>query len=151
MIDVIHDRCPTCRRSIKIYKRPITTTAAGALIFLWREYKRTHIIEFIYLERYLKRMWPGHTRGDETKLVHWGLLEHEEGHRNGKWRITEKGIQFVEGLEVPRFAFIGPRNECLGFSDGIYKPREVVDIEDALNTPFDKEKLLSGDWLPPRK
>jgi hypothetical protein len=143
-------RCPFCKRLMRVYKRPITTTAAGALILLWKDYKVTGVREYKYLERFLKLVWPGHTRGDETKLVHWGLLESEVGHRNGKWRITEKGIHFVEGLEVPRFAYIDHNNECLGFSDGNYTPSDMINIVSALNTPFDKEKLLSGDWTPPR-
>lgn len=139
-----------------IRKRPITYSAAVTLIYLYRHAKDHGNRDFHYLEGFMKLAWPDHHRGDETKLVHWGLLEPEppnpltgEKVRNGYWRITELGMRFVEGLELPRFAFF--YNSILyGFSDGNYDTRQMASISDVLHTPFDLQSLLSGNWSPPR-
>ena len=103
----------------------------------------------------MKQSWSGHQRGDETKLAYWGLLEPQpsdlvtgEKARNGFWRITELGMRFVEGVELPRYSFVYD-STLFGFSDGNYQPRQMGTIMDALGTPFDLQSLLSGNWAPP--
>lgn len=148
------ERCLGCGRPMVIRKRPITYSAAVTLIYLYRHAKTSGTRDFHYLEGFMKRSWPGHRRGDETKLVYWGLLEPQpsdpltgEKARNGYWRITELGMKFVEGMELPRHSFVYG-SILYGFSDGNYQPRQMGTIMDALGTPFDLESLLSGNWAP---
>ena len=152
-----HARCLGCGRPMVIRKRPITHSAAVTLIFLYRHAKQWGERKFQYLEQFMKLACPGHQRGDETKMFHWGLLEPRAtedpaGRRasDGYWRITELGMRFVEGLELPRYIFL--YNKILfGFSDGKAYAREMGTINDALGTPFRLESLLSGNWTVPPK
>jgi len=148
-------RCLGCGRPMVIRKRPITHSAAVTLIYLYRHARQSGTREFHYLESFMKRSYPGHQRGDETKLFHWGLLEPRaetlSKAADGYWRITELGMRFVEGLELPRYIFLYNRI-LFGFSDGRDgNKREMGTISDALATPFSLESLLSGDWTPPPK
>ena len=152
-----HAKCLGCGRPMVIRKRPITHSAAVTLIYLYRHAKQAGERTFQYLERFIQLSCPGHQRGDETKMAHWGLLEPRstgdlEGDRawDGYWRITELGMKFVEGMELPRHIFL--YNKILfGFSDGDKYERELGTIFDALGTPFSLESLLSGNWTPPPK
>lgn len=49
----------------------------------------------------LKNLYAGHgatsSIGDFAKLRYWGLIERAEGKKQGQWRITPLGIDFVEG------------------------------------------------------
>jgi hypothetical protein len=145
-----HARCLGCGRPMVIRKRPITHSAAVTLIYLYRHARQSGTREFHYL-----RSYPGHQRGDETKLFHWGLLEPRAlkniDNTDGYWRITELGMKFVEGMELPRYIFLYNRI-LFGFSDGRDgNKREMGTISDALATPFSLESLLSGNWTPPPK
>ena len=150
-----HAKCLGCGRPMVIRKRPITHSAAVTLIYLYRLAQETGTREFQYLEGFMKLSWPGHQRGDETKLFHWGLLEPRSAEilakaSDGYWRITELGMNFVEGMELPKYIFL--YNKILfGFSDGDKYERELGTIDDALGTPFSLESLLSGNWTPPPK
>ena len=147
-------RCLGCGRPMVIRKRPITHSAAVTLIYLYRHARQSGTREFHYLESFMKRSYPGHQRGDETKLAHWGLLEPRAlkniDKTDGYWRITELGMKFVEGMELPRYIFLYNRI-LFGFSDGKQYDREMGTIDDALCTPFNLESLLSGNWTPPPK
>ena len=150
-----HAKCLGCGRPMVIRKRPITHSAAVTLIYLYRHARQSGAREFHYLESFMKLCYPGHQRGDETKLAHWGLLEPRATETlakasDGHWRITDLGMKFVEGLELPRYIFL--YNKMLfGFSDGVENKREMGTISDALATPFSLESLLSGNWTPPPK
>jgi hypothetical protein len=83
----------------------------------------------------------------------WGLIEQpalrvttRDGalRRNGRWRITRRGIQFVEKkLVVPRSMY-HYNNHCYGFT------MDDTTFEQALGEPFDLGDLLSdADVFPP--
>jgi hypothetical protein len=150
-------KCLGCGRPMVIRKRPITHSAAVTLIYLYRHAKQAGERKFQYLEKFMKLSYPEHQRGDETKMFHWGLLEPrntgdltDDRAWDGHWRITELGMKFVEGLELPRYIFLYNRI-LFGFSDGKQYDREMGTIDDALCTPFNLESLLSGNWTPPPK
>jgi hypothetical protein len=102
--------CPCCGQYAKIYRRTITSSMAYALILIYK----TGSKEWIHVENYLKSIdCPSPIRGDVSKLRYWGLLDKKEevredgSDRNGMYRITDKGILFVQGkLAVPKHAFI---------------------------------------------
>lgn len=65
-------------------------------------------------------------RNNFQKLRYWGFTEHVEG-KGSAWKITEKGLRFLKGLDhTPKHA-ITFRNEVIGFGD------EMVSIEDVLS------------------
>ena len=131
-------RCPCCTQFAKIYRRQITTSSARALIRLWRIGGQDYAHwPTLVAEAGL----PG--RGDETKLVHWGLVEEEnaereDGGRAGYWRVTELGVAWLlERHKVPRYARIYD-SRCLG----TFGPEWGV--ADALGKRFDLQELMNA-------
>ena len=84
--------------------------------------------------------------GDTAKLVHWGLiaaisgLRDDGSPRNGWWRVTETGQDWVLGrIAVPRYVFLYD-SRFLDF-DGDGEQRWTV--TDALGKKFDYEQLMT--------
>lgn len=100
---------------------------------------------FVPVEEFLRVH--GYPRsGDFPYLVHYGMLEKMEGKRpdgskkNGFYKLTDKGRQFVmKQITVPQ-TFIIYNGKCEGFEG-----REIG-IEDALGKYFDYAELMSGDY-----
>lgn len=124
--------CPCCGQRAQLYERKITSTMARALIQMWRHAG----IEWCHLPTVV-----GALRADEAKLVHWGLIEEEnvvrdDGGRAGFWRVTDLGVQFVQGeVTVPKHAYIYNKR-CHGL-DG-----DQVGIQDCLGDKFRLDELL---------
>lgn len=131
--------CPCCDQFVKVYKRRIKAMEAAWLCKLVRQYQRE--------QRYyhIDEMRP-FSRGDEAKLLHWGLIvdkltEDTQKRRSGLWIPTEKGIDFVHGrTRVVKHLFLF-NQEPLGFAD----PTDTVSIRDCLKVAFDYEKLMNGE------
>lgn len=128
-------KCPVCTQFTKVYKRSITTTMARDLILMRRiagDGAWFHMPTLV-----------GHEGGDVTKLRYWGLIEMEEGHhredgspRHGHWRITLKGIQFVDReTHVAKYAHVFD-GRCLKLSGG------PVMIGACLGKRFDYNELM---------
>jgi len=100
---------------------------------------------FVPVEEFLRVN--GYPRsGDFPYLVHYGLLEKMVGERvdgskrNGFYKLTEKGRQFVlKQITVPK-TFIIYNGKCEGFEG-----REIG-IEEALGKKFDYRELMDGDY-----
>ncbi len=133
--------CPCCRQRVQIYARALTSgMAAGLIIFYHNRGKG-----WLHAEKTFKESSCNQSiRGDFPKLRFWGLIEAKEENReddsdrNGYYRITEKGIQFVLGhLSVPRSVFIY-NNAFRGF-DSL-----ETDVKKALGVKFHYAKLMEG-------
>lgn len=90
-------RCPCCDQLVKLYKRPLYATIAVNLIRLYRLNRS----EYHHITKILLPNSSG--GGDFAKLVYWGLVEEQpkpaddtKKRTTGMWRITDKGVQFVE-------------------------------------------------------
>lgn len=133
--------CPCCGQFVKRYFRKLNANMAITMIALFRKKK----FGFIKVEEFMRVN--GYQRsGDFPYLVHWGLLEKMTGERidgskkNGFYKLTEKGRQFVlEQIIVPQTLIIY-NGKCEGFEG-----REIS-IKDALGKKFDYHELMKGDY-----
>lgn len=140
--------CPCCGQFAKIYKRPINSAMAYALILIDRYFSKPghddwlHVPQFLAVQR-LPASELASIRGDWAKLKHWGLLEEMQALRDdgsnriGYWKITEKGKAFVRGqIAVPRYAHLFD-NQLLSLEG------PEVFIQDSLGTRFSYNDLMS--------
>ena len=99
--------CPCCDRIVKLYKRKLHANMALSLMRIYQAStaeKRKHALNylpFIHVKEYL-RINRCHNSNDWTLLGHWGLIEEQywndtEQKRSGYWRITPKGMNFLQG------------------------------------------------------
>lgn len=126
------ERCPCCNQLAKFYSRRIYSSMAAALIYFYRSFDQT---KFHHKSDLLKNKTLATTLGggDFAKLSYWGLIEEkpkgqdEDKRTSGYWKITQKGIDFVQAkLQIPShvriydgkvFGFTGDKvlvTDCLG-------------------------------------
>jgi hypothetical protein len=126
-------RCPCCNQLAKVYKRPIHSAMARALIQL---YNAAPEGDWVYLPEI------GGRGGDASKLRYWGLIQEEQtlrpdGGRAGYWRVTRRGGQFVRGeITVPKYAHVYD-GRCLGTTG------DPVTVQDALGKRFNYAELMA--------
>lgn len=131
--------CPCCGQFVKLYKRPLTSSMAYGLILMYKLK-----LEWIHIEDYFKSLphLPSSIRGDVAKLKYWGLLEARMGlrpdgsKRNGYYRVTPKGKEFVEGKTVVPSHVKLYNNKFLGFDN------DYVSIKQSLGKKFNYGELM---------
>lgn len=132
--------CPSCGQFVKVYRRKLNSAMAVALISVYRYFEQPSADEWLHVAKHLVSRKI--QRSDEAKLVYWDLLrplsaERPDGSkRNGFYKITEKGRQFVRGeINVP--AYVNVFNQTVyGFSD------ETTSIVEALGSRFNYAELM---------
>ena len=131
--------CPMCGQYAKKYRRKFNSAIAKFLIKLYR-------LQSAYDRYYTTReLYPRDNKASTKGVLarHWGLIEvretqNEGGAPAGTFKLTEKGLRFVNRLEyVPAYVYIY-NGECLGL-DG-----DQLSILEALGNKFDYEELLRG-------
>jgi hypothetical protein len=140
--------CPCCGHYAKRYRRALSALMARYLIAL---YHLTKDGSWVHNRDVLAQIENrGSNASDYNYLRHWGLTQPADSSReedkkagrkpgaNGQWRITRKGMEFVEGaIRVPqRLVHVGKKIE--GFS-GV-----DITIRDALATKFDYAELMAA-------
>ncbi len=86
-------RCPCCTQNAKIYRRPLTSEMADFLVRL--------VMRFMEVHDWISAADIPTRGGDYAKLVHWGLIEFEDGapgtgrRAAGKIRPTKTGAEFA--------------------------------------------------------
>ena len=137
--------CFACGRTVTLNDRNryLTDTMAGALKGLY-QWDLEHPRDFAYTPDLLMGTRTIHG-GDAAKLRHWGLTEPRGGERTdgskrtGFWRITAKGIEFVEGrIQVPAFYIEIPETKSMVMCD------DLISFQAALKVPFDFGMLIAG-------
>lgn len=132
--------CAACGQFCKIYPRQIHSTIARALI----EAARSFRFEYFHGND-IRRVVPN-MRGDFWKCAAWGLIEPKPSTekqdnglvKTGMWKMTEKGMRFVNRqIKIPRVVFVYDTN-ILGFSE------DQVDVVDCLKKKFDYDELMGG-------
>lgn len=138
--------CPCCDQLVKHYPRSIHSSMALTLILVTR---RTR--DFVHVARLLasagfKPELVAATAGggDFSKLRFWNMVEAQTGlrvdgsNRNGFWRVTPLGVDFVnDRIKVPRRVVLFD-NRFLRFED----LNDLIGIRDCLGDRFDYRKLM---------
>lgn len=126
--DGIRDKgvtCPCCGQFAKLYPRTLNGQMASALIKCWRAAGTDWF--------HVPTLVPA--RADEAKLRYWGFIE-QDPTRNGYWRVTEQGVQFIRQLiRVPRQALVY-NTRLYGFKGPDWG------IKEALGQKFDYDELM---------
>lgn len=133
--------CPCCKQFVKLQKRTLYSSMARVLILIYKkhfEVGRTEWIDVHQLMRENKINVP-----DYTKFKFWGMLESkiekrdDDSNRNGKWRISQKGIDFVLGRStVPKYFLV--------YNDGVYgQSNKLVTIQEALGKNFNYQEMMN--------
>lgn len=129
--------CPCCCQGARKYRWTLYSTAARALIQLYKIGGTTEPVHNSQLEA------TGHKgKGDVSRLSCWRLVTPVDNPTNDDrrnwWQVTELGGQFVRGeVTVPKQLWIYHRD--------VYEviPEPQVTIHDVLETPFDLDELLN--------
>jgi len=131
--------CPCCGQFAKLYKRPLTSSMAAALLLMARHQGR----DFFHVPDWLAK-WTSTAvirGGDWAKLRHWGLIEADPEGRAGYYRITERGRDFLyAGLSVPRHVYLYDNQTF----DRIDPMRETTTLRQALGDRFDLDVLMAA-------
>ena len=131
--------CPCCQRYAQVYKRRIYDSIARQLIRLYTLGGDKDYVNAVHL--ILKG---SHSTQDFQKAKYFDLIERRPlseddlGKTSGWWRLTERGVQFVQGkLAIPHIALVFDDN-VLGFEGN------PVTIKDCLDEHFSYERLMSA-------
>ncbi|MHC4711986.1 MAG: hypothetical protein ACYTAN_01770 [Planctomycetota bacterium] len=128
-------RCPCCQRAARIYTRALTSEMAVFLVRLAVRFRRERRF---YHTREVLADPGGKASTDACYLVHFGLVEQDE--RQGWYRPTPRGLDFVDGRELPPRAVTLFDNHVRDFAT------ERVDIKAALGTGFDLDEVRQGAY-----
>jgi hypothetical protein len=129
--------CPCCRRYAQIYKRRINKSMAIDLINAVRlkAYR-----DFVHIRDIQANHSGG---GDFAKLRWWKLVEQqtnddETKRDSGLWKVTQLGLDFMQGLvDLPESVTVYD-NEVLSVSD------KLKSFKECLKEPFDYQEILRG-------
>lgn len=143
------DHCPNCLQWAKRYRRPLTSAMAYGLVLVGNELVRKKE-EWLHVENFLKNYpgIPSSIRGDFAKLVHWRLVEKAWGKRpdgssrNGFYRVTARGYDFIHGRIAVESHAILYNGECQGLTG------QHVHIKQALGKEFDYNEIMHDHKLP---
>lgn len=131
-------KCECCGQFIKLYSRHFNCNMGLALIYLYKNRDKG----FIHLENSM--VADGFKRcGDASYMLHYYLIEampekrKDKSPRNGHYRISGRGILFVEGNMKVQERFLTFNNKCEGFEG------EEITIQQALGKRFSFEELMS--------
>lgn len=130
--------CPCCQQYAKVYRRPLTAEMGMFLVSLFKA--KAEADGFIDIKSISVR------GGDYAKTRYYGFVEHKEKdpsdiskRTSGRWRLTEKGLEFVMGMSrVPTHMFIYDQ-KFLGFDE-----KKTTDIKEVLGKDFNYDELMNG-------
>lgn len=136
-------KCPVCNQNVKMYKKKVDSQMAFFLIKLHRLTKKNPFKTFFHVQDDINVTLK--VGGSWAKLRYWELIEEQpkdnsvtEKKTSGMWRITDKGMMFVEGnLSIPKYVKL--------YNQGFYgyDGDERVSIEQALKDKFNYRELMS--------
>ena|SRR5210317_855841 len=133
-------KCPCCQQNVKLYKRPLGSAQAAALIVTWKLHKKGKI--WVHVQDDIIVGAKINIKGDFAKCRFWGLirsLENEDPTKkdSGWWQLTQKGIDFVKNQKRV-YSHIYTYNQTFyGFEKS-----KTISILDALKNKFDYSKLI---------
>ena len=134
--------CPCCDQYARRYKRKLYSSQAMQLIRLYKLCRETDFDPDLYYHRSV--VIPYANNNDLALLRHWGVLALQENkdrtkRESGRFRVTDLGRKFVEGVVTVPAACYQYNDEVQKFTD------KRVTIYQALGTKFSYEDLMSGE------
>jgi hypothetical protein len=131
--------CPCCGQYVKLYKRKLNSGMAYALVKIYRfQYDNWfHINDLLEKKIALAQL-------EMPRLQYWRLVERKDNEddptkkHSGVWRLTDRGIAFVEGMIYVKKHVYVFNSKCYGFSE------EETTIQEALGDKFDYEELMKS-------
>jgi hypothetical protein len=134
--------CPCCDRYGKVYKRNINKSIATTLKWFYIQSKVGDVNAWFDIRKDAPR--ESLESNEYAKLLYWQLIEKmpvdtsSKKKSSGTYRITRKGIDFVEGsITISKNVFIY-NNEVLGVSE------EMTDFVSCLEEYFDYQELMTS-------
>jgi len=132
--------CPLSGKLIRIYWRGLHHSQISTLRRLMDKSDKLGVT-YLHVEFFSARR-----DGDLAKLELWGLAEHlraesrlEQEAAKGKWRITQRGRQFLSGqIRIPRQVAV-----LLGERLGYVDEADTIHVDEVADT-FSKDALLDG-------
>jgi hypothetical protein len=130
--------CPCCQRFGKVYVRKFNKGMATNLINLYRRTRSGFV--------HLPSTAPRYILNDNQvgKLVFWNMAvaqpneDDPSKNKSGCWKITDTGIDFVEG-RIMVWSHVIEYNQIV---EG-FREKKRVNISDALGRPFHYQELMS--------
>jgi len=125
--------CPCCDQLVKLYMRKISAGMAQDLVKLYSHAdKYVHITSFSEVHG-----------GDFAKLAYWDLVatyksDNPNSKSSGMWRVTDKGILFLERkISIPKHVYLY-NQKVQGFSD------DLIGIDATFKESFSYAELMYG-------
>lgn len=135
--------CPCCGQYARRYRRKLNSGMARTLIYIYKEFLRNgRVAGWLQVKDFLRENKYRNTH-DWTLLKYWGLLalsDEEsvpEQKHTGMYRITKKGILFVEGKVQVQTYLVMYNNAVEEFSGAL------IGIQQSLQAPFDYSELMA--------
>lgn len=135
--------CPCCRQRVQLYKPKLYSTQCVCLINLNRE--RLAGNEWVHVDKfdYYNTEGKGRARGHNfSEIRYWGLIEQQPASEDSKtrtsgcWRITQKGIDFVNGKITVQERIRVFNATFYGFEG------KQITIKEAMGNKFDYNELM---------
>jgi hypothetical protein len=134
---------------VKVYRRKINTAMAVVLIVLVKQ-ARLKGVEWLHVPSFIRTIpfppkFPVGNGGDWSKLRFWDLIEARPGNRddgskrNGVYRVTQKGIDFVDRKIVLPISMFVTNQQVLGADYS-----KQIGIDDALGKNFRYDELMTS-------
>lgn len=130
--------CPACGQRAQLYRRKLDSGMARVLIQMYTRQSKNP-------DRWVHVPSLGTSGGDPIKTRHWDLIEKRDDVRDdgspraGWWRLTDLGVQFVQGrTRIPKYAYLY-NGICVRLDAD-----ETISVQDALADRFNYDELMSG-------
>lgn len=137
-------KCPCCDRFGKVYSRTINETMAKSLEWLYKQNTTKGLREWIDVPNSAGKEI---LRTNQLSLLRWWDLvgrqtpsptdKKHKGKHSGMWRITLKGMDFVEGKAVVPYKVHTYAGEVVGQTDD-----NLITFEACRGTRFDYQETM---------
>lgn len=133
--------CPCCHQLVSRQKRILYSSMAYVLILIYRKHREIGFNQWVDVHALMRENKINVP--DYTKFRYWGILEAkiekrpDDSNRNGKWRITQKGINFIKdaSMRVPKYFWVF-NNKVWGHSE------KEINFQEALGKKFDYTEMM---------
>lgn len=137
--------CPCCGQFVHLTRVSFHSSMAKVLILLYKYGAKYQNAEgYIHIENFLVEQG-SKIKGVHSKLELWGMLERQPNtddptkKHSGYWKLTKKGIDFVEELITVPYATFTYNKKQYGFDNA-----KQIGLREALGTKFNYGEILGN-------